>query len=820
MEQALAKSEERYQSLFNSIDAAFCIIDVIFDADRQPVDYRFVEVNPAFAVNTGLESALGRSIRELVPAIEESWIAIYAKVALSGEAVRFESHAAALQDRWYEVYAFRVGDPALHRVAVLFNDVSARKHAEAMRTASDARYGALFDFAPDGIVLLNPEGYCIDANPSLCRLLDFTHGELVGLHASQFITETDVRRWQLQRRDGSVLDVDTVATLMPDGSRLGMIRDITERSLSECLLQQANDALLRAEVERAVAAEALFDERERAQVTLNSIGDAVISTDLAGRVTYLNAVAERLTGWAAAEAMGRPLKDVFQVVDADSRAPVPNPMALAARENTSVTLAPICILIRRDAVETAIEDSAAPIHDRLGRVTGAVMVFRDVSASRALSQRLSHLAQHDSLTDLPNRGLFNDRLRQAVILANRHRSALAVLYLDVDRFKHINDSLGHSVGDRLLQSVAQRLSGCVRASDTVSRLGGDEFVILLSEVAQAQDAVGCADKVLQAVRIPYVVEGHELHITASVGIVIYPEDGVEAEVLLQNADSAMYEAKNRGRDTYQFYRSDLNASASRRQSLEGDLRGALARQEFELYYQPLVSLATGGRSGVEALIRWNHPTLGFLLPEHFIPIAEESGLIVPIGQWVLGAACEQANLWRAAGLPPLRLAVNISTVELRSRDFVANVAATLARTGFDSERLELELTETFLMQDSTATAVVLRALKDLGVHLALDDFGTGYSSLSYMRRFPIDALKVDRSFVRHLTTDADDASVVSAVINMGKSLHMRVVAEGVESRAQLEFLQVHECTEAQGYYFGAPCNAGAFAGLLGRDDGA
>lgn len=572
--------------------------------------------------------------------------------------------------------------------------------------------------------------------------------------------------------------------------------------------------MLAAAIDRAAIAEARFEEQERARITLNSIGDAVITTDVDGRVTYLNSVAEKLTGWPEAEAIGRPLEEVCKIVNADTRETVPNPMTLAAHENKTVRLPPISVLMRRDGVESAVEDSAAPIHDRRGRVTGAVMVFHDVSASRAMTVKLAHLAQHDALTDLPNRTLLNDRMYQAIGMAQRHHAALALLYMDLDRFKRINDSLGHLAGDRLLQSVAMRLSECVRATDTVSRLGGDEFVILLPEVAHAQDAAVCADKLLQAVRRPYVIDGHEVHVTASVGIAIYPGDGAEVEALLRNADSAMYEAKGRGRNTYQFYGPELNSGATMRQSLERALRQAIGRDELELYYQPIMSLSTGAVAGAEALIRWNHPTLGVMLPSQFIPISEESGLIVPIGRWVLREACRQAKVWRDAGLPRFKLAANISPVELRSKDFVAGVDAILREIGFDPQSLELELTETFLMQDSKSTAEVLGTLKEIGTRLALDDFGTGYASLSCVRRFPIDTLKIDRSFVRDVTTDAHDASVVSAVINMANGLHMGVVAEGVETLEQQRFLEDHKCSEAQGYRFSRPLSADAFAGFL------
>jgi diguanylate cyclase (GGDEF)-like protein/PAS domain S-box-containing protein len=567
-------------------------------------------------------------------------------------------------------------------------------------------------------------------------------------------------------------------------------------------------------VERAANAEALFEEKERAQVTLNSIGDAVMSTDVWGQVTYLNVVAEGLTGWSRAEAAGHPVEEVFHIIDATTREAVRNPMALAIHENRTVGLTSNCVLIRRDGVEAAIEYSAAPIRDRRGQVTGAVMVFHDVSMARAVSLRMSYLAQHDSLTELPNRMLFSDRLTGAIAMAHRYRRKLAVLFLDVDRFKHINDSLGHDIGDRLLQSIARQLRACVRSSDTVSRQGGDEFVILLTEVTHAQDAAVSAEKILQALRTPHRIDQHDLHLTASLGIVTYPDDGTEAETLMKNADFAMYHAKDSGRNNYQFFKPDMNVRAVERQSLEVGLRHALERQEFVLHYQPKISLETGAIMGVEALIRWCHPQRGLVPPAQFIPVAEECGFIVPIGRWVLREACRQTRAWKDAGLPPIHIAINISAVELLDKDFVAGVRAILTETGLEPRYLELEITETFLMQDAKSTATVLQALKDLGVTLALDDFGTGYSSLSHLKRFPIDTLKIDQSFVRDLATDADDASIVSAVISMGESLHMRVVAEGVETRDQFVFLQEHSCPFAQGYYFSHPVVAGEFSQLL------
>jgi diguanylate cyclase (GGDEF)-like protein/PAS domain S-box-containing protein len=587
---------------------------------------------------------------------------------------------------------------------------------------------------------------------------------------------------------------------------------LLETRLDPYLLPKALGSM----IERAANAEALFEEKERAQVTLNSIGDAVMSTDVWGRVTYLNVVAEALTGWSREEAAGHPLEEVFRIIDGTSRETMQNPMTLAVRENKTVGLTPNCVLIRRDGVEASIEDSAAPIHDRRGHVTGAVMVFHDVSSARAMSQKMAYLAQHDSLTDLPNRTLLNDRLTQAMAMAQRQRHKLALLFLDMDRFKHINDSLGHEIGDRLLQSVAQRLLECVRSSDTVSRQGGDEFVVLLTEVTHARDAGISAEKILVALSAPHRIDEHSLHVTVSIGIATYPDDGTDAETLLKHADFAMYHAKDSGRNNSQFFKTDMNVRAIARQSVENDLRHALERREFSLHFQPKINLATGAMTGVEALIRWRHPERGLVLPTQFMPIAEECAFIVPIGRWVLREACAQARAWQVAGLPPTRVAVNISALELRDKDFVAGVRATLKETGLDARYLELELTETFLMQDGKATVAVLKALKGMGVSLALDDFGTGYSSLSHLKRFPIDILKIDQSFVRDLTTDPDDASIVSAVISMGKSLNMQVVAEGVETREQLAYLHEHSCPEGQGHYFSEPVSAVEFTELLGR----
>jgi diguanylate cyclase (GGDEF)-like protein/PAS domain S-box-containing protein len=593
-----------------------------------------------------------------------------------------------------------------------------------------------------------------------------------------------------------------------------MAKQAVQRGAQDYLVKnQADGYRLRRTVRTMIdrrAAEAISLENEVANVTLDSIGEAVLRTDIRGNVTYLNRIAEKMTGWRRDEALGRSVADVLRIIDRVSGAPARNAVEIVMQEDKITRLTANCmncILVRRDGFEFGIENTVTPIHDQEGRTTGAVVAFHDVSAARATSLEMSHLAQHDSLTDLPNRVLFNDRLMQAISLAERQSKQLAVMFVDLDHFKKINDSLGHGVGDKLLQSVAARLRACLRRTDTVSRLGGDEFVILLYQVEQEEDAAFSARKILRAFAAPHIVDNKSLDINVSIGGSTYPSDGRDAESLMNKADTAMYEAKQNGRNNYRFFRRDMHARLAERLSLEGDLRYALGRNEFVLYYQPKFNLQTGQITGVEALIRWQHPHRGMVSPADFVPIAEECGLILPIGRWVLLEACRQARAWSDSGLGVVPVAVNVSAAEFGAKDFLSGVRAVLITTGVEPPNLELELTESVLMQDAESAVRILGALKAMGVQLAIDDFGTGYSSFTYLRRFPSDALKLHQSFVQEITSDPGDATIVSAMINIGKSLKQRVIAEGVETRAQLEFLQRHGCGEGQGYYFSRPVPA-------------
>jgi diguanylate cyclase (GGDEF)-like protein/PAS domain S-box-containing protein len=595
---------------------------------------------------------------------------------------------------------------------------------------------------------------------------------------------------------------------MRDGAQDYLVKDEMQ---SRELVRALENAIERKEIE-----ESLFEEKERAQVTLDSIGDAVISADVEGRITFLNLMAERLTGWPEPEAGGRRVDEVFQIEDATTRVTIPNPMSQAVALNRVGHLPTNCILIRRDGHEIFIEDSAAPIHNRIGGITGSVIVFRDVSTARALAEETMHASQHDFLTGLPNRLLLNDRLGQAIALAKRRATDVAVLFMDLDGFKHINDSLGHLVGDKVLQSIAKRLTALIRTPDTVSRQGGDEFVMLLQEIETPEDAAIVAKRLIQAVSQVHSIGEHELYVTASIGVSLYPQDGLDAEALMKNADTAMYRAKDLGRQCFKFFKPAMNIRAVERQKMEEELRQALVKKEFELYYQPKIDVVTGSVVGAEALLRWTHPERGPVAPVKFIPVAEDSGLILPMGSWVLREACRQAKVWLDQGLPATPMSINVSGVQLQDATFLYEVLAVLEETRLTPGLLELELTESVLMHLPGHAQSALQYLRDLGVTVSIDDFGTGYSSLSCLKRLPIDSLKIDQSFLHQKNESSDGAAIAIAIIRMGKSLNLRVVAEGVESVEDVAFLKEYDCDEAQGFYFSRPVPADQFADLLRR----
>lgn len=769
--------------------------------------YRYA--SPAYLawMNIQEDDVVGRRIDELISPDLHARIEPDLCAALAGAPIVADRAIAHEDGSRHAQATFSPDIDALGKVrgvAILLADISSRRELEARLKESEKRFFQAFRYAAIGMALVLPDGRWLQVNDALCAMLGYDEDELM-TRAFQELTHPDDLAADLAlvgkllageslsyhmekrylHRDGHVVHAQLSVSLVRDehGEPLyfiSQVQDISERKAFE---------------------EALFRERELAEVTLKSIGDAVITTDPNLIVTSLNPIAEAMTGWPSHEAVGRPMDDIFQLRDPLTRQPIPNPLIMAVDKNSIVGLTTDAILIHRNGFDSPIEDSAAPIHDHAGNVIGGVVVFHDVSETRALALKMAHLAHHDTLTGLPNRALLTSRMEFAVTVAARRHQRAALLFVDVDHFKQINDTLGHAAGDVLLQEVARRIRASVRADDTVSRLGGDEFVVLLPQIEGPSDASAVAEKVLAACSQAVGVDTSALTISFSIGISVYPDDAIDAESLLRNADTAMYEAKMQGRNGYRFFNPRMNERNSARVRIEVELRKALARNELSLYYQPKVDVGLGTIVGAEALLRWQVDGEDIYTPEQFIPVAEDCGLIVPIGEWALREACGQAEAW-ARLYRPLSVSVNVSALQFQHTRFFESLRGILAETGLHPTLLELELTERTVMEGGDHIADLLRKIKSLGVSLSLDDFGTGYCSLSYLKHFPIDTLKIDRAFIRDVAWDNDSAAIVSAIVTMGKGMNKHVLAEGVESMEQASFLDSVGCSQMQGFLFG------------------
>ncbi len=552
--------------------------------------------------------------------------------------------------------------------------------------------------------------------------------------------------------------------------------------------------------------------RDRA---IGSTRDGVFITEAKGPdypMVYVNAAFTRITGYEPEVVLGQGPALLY---GDDQDQPGIEEIRAAVRQRREGSA--LMRSYRKDARLFWNEFHVAPVRDEQGEVTHFVGVINDVTDEVRYREELEHQANHDSLTGLANRNLLQDRLDQALAHAARNESMTGVVAIDLDRLKKVNDSLGHDAGDRLLQTVAERLRACTRAGDTAARQGGDEFVLVLPYVRNVNEIIAAVNRVHEAIRQPLYLDGHDVIVTASFGISVYPKDGQNPDTLVRNADAAMHRAKEEGPGVFRFYQASMNARALDRFTLERRLRGALQRKEFLLHYQPQSDARTGEIVGMEALVRWNDPDQGMVSPGEFIPLAEETGLIVPLGEWVLREACRQNRAWQQAGLKAVRVSVNISARQFRQQDLFEIIARTLKDCELAPRHLELELTESLVMNDPDHVIETMARLKKLGVHLALDDFGTGYSSLVYLKRFPIDRIKIDRSFVRDITENHDDAAIALTVISMAHSLGLRVIAEGVETAAHLEYLREHECDEIQGYFLGRPMPAEDAARVLEVD---
>ncbi len=693
-------------------------------------------------------------------------------------------------------------------------DITDRRNTEAQLREREMRMTSLLASMGEGVIMRDAQGTLLMHNAAAEQILSLSAEEMRGwnMHSGPvtYLNEDEEPATVEQ-----IPAMQALATGKPQAGMLGVDRkDGSRRWLwtnAVPLFGEESDTP-QAVVTTIADITARRDNEEQLQlawtVFRNSV-EAIIITDARQRILSVNRAFTDVTGYSADEALGmtpRLLKSGHQdrsFYEAMWRDIESHGFWQGEIHDR-----------RKDGTLYPSALSISAVHDKAGRITHYVAVFSDITERKASEARIAFLAQHDSLTGLPNRALLHDRLDQALANAARRGKRIALLFLDLDRFKTINDSLGHMMGDQLLQGVAVRLSSCIRDTDTVSRQGGDEFLIVLTDVEVPDDAARVAEKILDRLRPPFDIDGQQLGTSFSIGIALYPEDGNTPESLMKNADTAMYHAKENGRNTYRFFDERMNVNALERLYLENGLRRALENEEFALYYQPQVDLASGRIIGMEALLRWFSGVMGGISPARFIPLAEECGLIVPIGEWVLQTACRQARQWQEEGLPAIPVAVNLSALQFRRADIVTTVSRALTESGLEGCWLELELTESLLMQSGPEVEATLGRLKALGVRLSIDDFGTGYSSLAYLKRFPVDRLKIDQSFVRDITEDPDDAAIVRAIIQLGRSLRLEVIAEGTETPEQMDFLRYERCTAAQGYLFAPPLPAEAVTELL------
>jgi len=706
------------------------------------------------------------------------------------------------EERWSSKtkVPMRDADGNVTGIVGISRDITERKRAEASLRYSEERYRDVFEASPLPMWVWDDEKLVFLAvNEAAINHYGYTREEFLRMSVRDIWAPGEQARYEeslrgrshsqtllLQRKhrtkDGRIIDVEATARQFRQDGHPGwltLVNDVTERKRAEA---------------------ALLESEEQFRQLAGNIPQVFWITDVAQReALYVSAAAENLLGWPVPLVRARP-RLLIEAVHKEDRRRVRDGRKFAKEGGYDETYR----IVRPDGSMRWVRDRAFPVCDASNTVYRIAGITEDITERKEAEERLMHLAHYDVLTSLPNRVLFYDRLKQALAQAKRKQWITGVMFIDVDRFKNVNDTLGHAVGDRLLQQVSERLIRSVRAGDTVGRLGGDEFAIVLSNLSSAQDANLIAQKIMVSFKEPLKLAGVELYVTASIGITLYPDDSTDQETLIKNADAAMYRAKDVGRNSYRFYTPEMNARALEHLSLENSLRGALERDEFVLYYQPKASVADGSIVGVEALLRWQHPDRGLVSPGEFMPVLEETGLIVPVGEWVLKAVCEQIRAWGRGGIAPVPVAVNFSPRQFASRDLGGTIKRILDEQQVDPRLIEVEITESSLMSNLEETALILKYVGDLGVGLSIDDFGTGYSSLAYLKRFPFDALKVDRSFVQDLTTDADDATITRALISMAHNLGLKVVAEGVETEDQLAFLVEHGCDEIQGFYFSRP----------------
>lgn len=827
---ALLRSEEQYRSLFESLIEGFCIIEVLFDEGGQPIDFRFCEVNPGFEEQAGLPDVVGKTMREIAPSHERYWFDLVGNVAKTGEAIRLENEAKAL-NRWFDVYAFRTGEAGACRVAVLFRDITEKKRVEeelrrserhALEAAREAeaehhRLDAVLQAAPVGIVVADANGAILEANPANQRIW--------GEHHPISQSADEYREWKGWWADGSERQGQPVKphewTLARALRGEDAPRDIIEiesfnkppvhRTIinSGAPIRDHGGKIIGGVValmditDRMRTEASLRETAARLQFTLESaqIGDWKL--DLVTNAAYHSLRHDQCFGYT--EAIPDWGYDKFnQHTHPEDRAWVRAAYEAAVNDVKELHLE-LRVLWPDESLHWIAIHGRAYGDD--GKATRMLGIIYDITDRKQAEEKVRHAALHDALTGLPNRAMLFEYSSHLLPHNRRTKQCAAVLFIDLDRFKPINDTHGHEVGDAVLKEVAERLSRTLRAADIVIRLGGDEFVILLQDIKNAAYAADVTRHIVDRINEPYRVGELTLSLSTSIGISLFPENGQDIDTLINHADMAMYQAKEAGRNNFHFYSPEFAAGTKLQLAIEQQLRSALYSGAFHLYYQPVLDVVTGEIVSVEALLRWHNPDIG---PERFVPVAEATGIINPIGQWLLSEASRQYKAWISHGLPAIPIAVNVSVVEFRDKDFVNRFNRTISEHGIDTNALQLELSETAMMDDVDYAVTVLAQLKDLGVKVLLDDFGAGHSSLAHLARLPLNKIKIDKSFISRLDIDVASRAVTDAMIALGRTLNLEVVAEGIESAEVLNYICAHGCTQAQGFYLGVPMSGDSF----------
>lgn len=772
---------------------------------------RFIYVGPRLTSLLGYDTNTWHTLDDwasvLHPDDREQAVALCLEKSLTGEAHDFEYRAftASGEMVWIRtlVSVIKNDEGQVSELAGLFIDVSEQKRAELELRRSESQFRSVIEASGDGFCLTDARGFLLHANDAYARLTGYEKDEMVGMHISDFEAEedpedtarhiekviangSDLFETRHRRKSGEIRDVEISISYTPDagGRFFVLVRDITESKKTRQKLRLI-------------------------ETVFNNTSEGIVITDPNGVIIDVNPAYCEITGYSRDEMIGeRPNKIKSDRHDDAFYRGMWNALVTDGRWVGE-------IWDRRKNGEVFPKWlNINAVRDEKNALTHYVGTFSDISVLKGIEQKLEYMAYFDPLTGLPNRILFKDRLENQISNCFRYKKSCAVLFLDLDRFKLINDTLGHSTGDKLLIEAANRLKHCIRDSDTVARFGGDEFTILLSGLKGSDGAAMVAQHIVNTMRQPMVLQGVELHISTSIGIAMYPDDGDNFTTLTRHADAAMYEAKRRGRGQYHFFSEEMDESAHEHLTIERELHRALDEHQFFLVYQPQVDVETGKATRCEALIRWRHPERGIVSPDNFIHIAEENGLIHPIGEWVIREVCRQIAQWRKAGVTVPIVAVNLSARQFRDHKLIEKITTILEQTGIGSDAIEFEITESVAMEDAETTLQRLSELNALGFSIAIDDFGTGYSSLSYLKRFPVDKLKLDRSFVMDIHSDPNDAAIAAAIIHMAKILELSVVAEGVETVEQKEYLVDQGCHFMQGYLFSKPLTGEQFLTYL------